>query len=327
LEEFDRSVLKTAHQKDIEFHAGIFSESYKIACPAYLYNTAEFIKISSGKEPVVFSIIDKRRKTILVQCKFTIRDGVAYSPEIGPFGSLEMDPSLPSEILIDFVRYIERTLADMEVNQVIIKNYATFQSASNCKKIHEAFLEGGYTIHSVNINHHIDVSDRIFSSFIHSMEKRRMEKANKADLVVRRANLKEMGRIHDFIRECRNEKGLEINISKEKFLETIDQLSEHYYAFIGIIDGTIAVASVCVRVNSDILYNYLPASAGKYNSLSPMVKLMGYIYNFAQDMNFKFIDLGVSSISGKPQESLIKFKERIGGQMSEKITYRKSLND
>ena len=325
MEDNDKHGLKTHRSKDIEFTTGIPRDSFTRNYEQYLYNTPEFIKVSSRKEPILFSVIDSAANSILAQCNFTLKDKNALSPEIGPFGSIEMDSSVHEKMLMDFISFFEKQLHLIGGNKVIIKSYASFQSIENSLKLQKAFSTSGYKTKSIDINHHIVVSKECFSSFIHPMEKRRLEKCKKEGMVIRQAETDELELVHEFINNCRKERKLEINIDKQQFLKAIEVMPEHYHVFIGLINREIAAATVCVSVNSSILYNYLPASAEKFKSFSPVIMIMESVYDFAERMKYKYIDLGISSIAGKPQPGLITFKERIGGIYSQKITYSKSL--
>ena len=84
-------------------------------------------------------------------------------------------------------------------------------------------------------------------------------------------------------------------------------------------------ATVCVLVNEEVLYNFLPAHDENYKSLSPVVFLVQGIYNYAFAESLKFIDLGISSLQGKPQAGLIIFKERLGGQPASKLSFIKEI--
>ena len=313
--------------KRVEFISGFPAETYMESFENHIYNDPEFIKINTGKDPIVYSAVEKETNIILAQWKFTLVKNIAMSPEIGPFGSIEMNSFIQDEVLEDFISFVDDQLRQIGAYGIKMKCHASFQSPGNTLKCKNALIRSGYILDSTDINHHIEVSNKDFISFIHPMEKRRLDKCEKKGMLIRKAGLDELEQVHDFISRCRREKDLEINIEKERFLKVINNLPEHYHIFISLINNEFASATVCVHVNNRILYNYLPASAEKFSSMSPIVMLMEHVYEFAQNMNYKSLDLGISSIDGKPQTGLILFKERIGGITSEKFTFSKSLKD
>jgi lipid II:glycine glycyltransferase (peptidoglycan interpeptide bridge formation enzyme) len=98
------------------------------------------------------------------------------------------------------------------------------------------------------------------------------------------------------------------------------------YKFFSVSNGKdIIAATICVHVNRRVLYNFLPAHDEMYKKFSPVVYLMHGIHHYAQNEKFKLIDLGISSVHGKPQTGLIKFKERLGGKAISKLTFVKEI--
>ncbi len=55
-----------------------------------------------------------------------------------------------------------------------------------------------------------------------------------------------------------------------------------------------------------------------------MVLLNSYLYEYAQSEGIVLIDLGVSlDHTGREKASLMRFKENLGAERSEKVTYEK----
>ena len=55
-----------------------------------------------------------------------------------------------------------------------------------------------------------------------------------------------------------------------------------------------------------------------------MVLLNGYLYEYAQSAGIELIDLGVSlDHQGTEKASMMRFKENLGAEKSEKVTYEK----
>lgn len=313
--------------KNIAFCKGQPAGSNKIGFVQYFYNSAEYIEMISGKTPEVFYGLDRKTNRVICLCSFTIIDGIAYSPYSAPFGSIEFSPDISEDVLIDFFDYVDNALKGMGIRKIVIKHYASFQAPHTVNKIKKSFKLSGFKILETNINHHLIVDSHSFTYGIHPMEKRRLNKCKKAGMIIRNTEWDELMNIYEFIASCRAEKQLEINISREDFLKAFSKFPEQYRVFTGLINGKIAAATVIVKVNKEIIYNYLPAFSKAFNTYSPLVMLMEGVYNYAQKNGYKFIDLGVSSIGGIRQEGLIYFKEMIGGVMSEKITFIKALNN
>ncbi|MCF2488241.1 hypothetical protein L0659_08700 [Dyadobacter sp. CY347] len=77
-----------------------------------------------------------------------------------------------------------------------------------------------------------------------------------------------------------------------------------------------------VRVNDQILYNFLSGDLPEYRVYSPVVMLMDCVYQYCQREKIRMLDLGISlDENGVYKPSLGRFKRNIGGQECLKMTY------
>ena len=60
-------------------------------------------------------------------------------------------------------------------------------------------------------------------------------------------------------------------------------------------------------------------------STGDVVKLMEGVYNYSQTEGINLIDLGTSSLNGKPNFSLLDFKLHLGATPTQKLTFQKNL--
>ncbi|MCV9388790.1 GNAT family N-acetyltransferase [Reichenbachiella ulvae] len=177
----------------------------------------------------------------------------------------------------------------------------------------------------LEINHHIDLKNYQLHS-LHKMQQRRINKCLVNGFTFQQETLDQAGSIHDFISKCRKQQGLVINITKEKFLRITSQLP-NTYALYSIFDpkGQRCAATVCISVDNKVVYNYLPAFDRSYASHSPLAFLLHQLNLTLMEQKVKYLDLGISSINGKAQGTLIDFKERMGGLRSDRPTFFKQL--
>ncbi len=135
-----------------------------------------------------------------------------------------------------------------------------------------------------------------------------------------------LDRVYDIIEESRREQGLVPSLSKEKLRQYLDEFPQDFTLFTVKKDQTIYAATVTIRVHRNILYNFLPASPKRYHRISPTVMLMEGLYTYCQQHGYEMLDWGVSTTQdGIDQDSLIRFKERMGGIESEKWRFEKEL--
>lgn len=261
--------------------------------------------------------MDVQHHDQLVHCKsddfqiyFTVNDSTATSLPMGLFGSVEkLNRKSGLEDFEKFWKEVIKELKNHEVSRVEIVHPPEIYKGF----IPEAWLsEVGFSALHADINHHILLQD--FS--LHNMEEKKLAKL-KDRFSFEHCRKDKFGEIYDFIAECRQEKGIVINITKFKLGRLLMSFPDQYDLFCGYIDGEMASAVITLKTAKDVAYYFLPATPKKFKKDSPMVGLMMEIArHFKKEV--KFLDLGISSIQGEPQQGLINFKERMGGVRADK---------
>ena len=106
----------------------------------------------------------------------------------------------------------------------------------------------------------------------------------------------------------------------------ISQFPQNYLLFSVRNGDELMAATIAIIVHRKILYNFLPGSLRKMKHFSPTVLLIDGLYKFCQQRQIDMLDLGISTTKdGKNQNSLISFKERMGGQSSPKYFFAKQI--
>lgn len=170
-----------------------------------------------------------------------------------------------------------------------------------------------------DINQHI-VLNEDWEDSIHKMQKRKLESLRNDGFEFRKMANDELETAHKFLTVCRQAQGLQINISWEHLKTLNEQFPTRYECFGVFRDGKISALCIAVNVSDEVAYYYLPGTSPMFRNQSPMVMLIAGMVNYYRENGFKYLDLGVSSIEGKPQETLKMFKERMGAVITEKPT-------
>lgn len=259
-------------------------------------------------------------------------DWPKYSPEVSIHFALEQQTavSLPrspysgflvKKSILDYSRMIADMLdfsKNKGVQKVIIKQSPRL-FVDDYDMLKKALIDNGFLVHQ-EINHHVVLSDSVQS--ISAMQKRRIKKCQNIGLVYQTESANRLEKVHDFITRCRVQQNLAINITLDRLKRLFEQLPSRYLIR-SIRDdnqGLYAVL-IAIKVNRKVVYSYLPAFDRQYRALSPLALLFHEFYQEMRQEGFEFIDLGISSENGKPQDGLIRFKEGMGGVM----TYREEF--
>jgi hypothetical protein len=272
-----------------------------------------------------FYILHKADKEIVGYIRFQLDGGIAYSLYKAPFGSFSISEKVDFETFNEFIFFILDNLKNTGIQKIIIKHYPGFYQSNTSELIISSLGLNGFRISKIDINHYIKVSGSSFSSIIHPMELRNLNKCKKAGLVFNEHLNKEAALVFNSIESFRKARNIPINLNVKTLIKLVHTFPDKYKFYSVTLNNEIIAATIVVQVNNSVLYNFLPAHNEVYNSYSPMIFLMDRIYHYAFTNNFKFIDLGISSIEGKAQNSLIKFKERLGSIATSKLSFIKEM--
>jgi hypothetical protein len=296
-----------------EFLADQFPFGYAYNFENFVYNKVRHIATQGLEERVDYFLINKVKKRIEAKIHFLIDGNCAYSPYKSLFGSFEFNHRFPKAIMQEFAEFVKNDLKNRNIHYIKITHHASCYSERKAMVVHDILINLGFQLKMRAINHHIPVDVEPLETWMSANEKRRLKKCLKGGFIFNIEPESQAEEIHAFIAEKRKEKNLEISISMEKLRMYLEEFPQTYSFFSIRKDGKICAATVAVRISKKILYNFLPASDTAYNAFSPMVMLLSEMYKYGQREKFEILDLGISTTSdGKPQKSLIRFKNNIG---------------
>lgn len=250
---------------------------------------------------------------------FDITQEKAISIPRSPFGSIFRRKNATDEIL--FIRSVLDDLSRQKVGTVEIHHPSSIYDSFSDEN---SLIDNGFELSFEDINQHITLNSS-WENSIHTMQKRKLESLKSDGFAFRKMGKDEYKIAHKFLTISRQAQGLQINISWDQLNTLIEHLPETYDCFGVFREDKISALCISVNVTSEIAYYYLPATSPLFRDKSPMVMLIAGMVDYYRNMGFKYLDLGVSSFEGKPQETLKLFKERMGAQVTPKPTLTKSF--
>ncbi len=234
-----------------------------------------------------------------------------------PFGSIYCyRGAVPDDFKV-FLQQVLNDLASRNINSLTLKHPPTIYN----KFIDIEWLSSsGFLLQFTDINQYITL-DGEWEGRIHKMQERKLKDLRIEGFEFRKMETDELKMAHQFVEACRKAQGTAINISYE-LLRHLNDATDRYDCFCIEREGKVSSLAIMIRSTPGIVYYYLPATAPTFRSRSPMVLLIAEMVSYYHQKGLKFIDLGVSSIEGKPQESLRIFKNRMGAIETGKETWK-----
>ncbi|MGF1637700.1 MAG: hypothetical protein ACFCUU_11555, partial [Cyclobacteriaceae bacterium] len=223
--------------------------------------------------------------------------------------------------------FIKKDLLTKDLSEIVITHHASCYHESKAAVVHDILTALDFEVHLQATNHHIIIDEQSLNEKMQANEQRRLKKCVNSGMYFTLEPEQNAREIHDYIAARRKDKDLTISIGWEKMAMYLEEFPQTYLMFtVRDLEGNICAATVAVRVSKKILYNFLPASSTSKSEYSPMVMLLDGMYQFCQGHRYEILDLGISNdANGKPQKSLIHFKEKMGGIEGYKEFYKYTL--
>jgi GNAT acetyltransferase-like protein len=283
----------------------------------HIFNTSLFQSLKLG-EKKYFVLTEKNQP--ISRMIFTFFNGKAISGIAATFGSIDFSQPMTEDKADFFFTKAVDLLAGFEIEGIIIKNWPSIYGAS--LNMPTCLSAAGFEILHSDVNQHLTITIEPFISRIKYNERKKLNQCLERGYRFMELSTEALTAVYELVENTRDRKGFPVSMSFDELSATILKLPEAYLLF-GLYDGdTLIAASVSIRITEGILYNFYHADDIDYRSTSPLVMLVQNIYEFCQRNDIGLLDFGISSEKGVLNEGLFKFKQNLGCDTSEKVTYR-----
>lgn len=307
------------------FTEGAFPSGHRYDFDPYLFNSPANLPLQSRLGWHSFYAVREDKKLIRAQIHFHIEKGIASSPFKNPFGSLEFSDAFTPKELYEFIKHVEDKLREKGVNEIKIVSYPQLYNSSRTSLLYTFLINHGFSVNEAELSACIEVNASVLFDSLSSWEKRKLRQQKKIDLKFKRLSIDRLREIYQFIDSCRKERSQDLSLTIGQLEGVVKTFPDGFYVF-AVFDGpSLAAASIAIRINKSILYNFYSAHSKQYDALSPVVGLIEGMYEYCQEQNIRLLDLGTSALRGRPNFSLLDFKMHLGAQPTSKFTFTKKL--
>lgn len=292
------------------------SEGFEHGFPRLLFNQSAYLLNKGFVNLRRFSIWNKLHQIESARIYFVQDPKQAISLPHSPFGSIEPFEILEEDVLVAFVHFISSQFGQMRIVHYPAIYGGPFSFSS------DVFLKAGWNASDTATGHYLPVGEP-FENLISGMELRKLKKAIQEGFGVTRRGMEDLKKVFLFIEQCRREKNQALSLDFEELEKQVEANPDRYLLFCVTKDDEMAAATIVVRVSSEVIYHFYPATNANHRAISPMVLLTKGLYDFCRSTHVQFVDLGTSMLNNLPNESLIYFKEQLGGIAYQKHTFIK----
>lgn len=287
-----------------------------------VFNSPEFYKIHKTNSTIYISITYKNK--LVGVCHFIeIEKGILRSPYRGTYGGLSLNKELSFQNIYDIISHLLKYFKEKKIRSVEIVTEPFSHNLHKSSIILNVFLEKGFSILNHEINHSIIMDEEPLVNKMMRNNKKRFNKCFKEDFQFDEVFTQfDIRNNYKLIKENRESNGHKISMSFDQIMEMNSTFPDNLHFFNVSHNNKLVAASICLKINKDVLYVFYWADKSGYESYSPVVFLASGIYDFAKKSNFKILDVGTSSLNGIPNLGLIAFKENLGFKISPKLTLK-----
>jgi hypothetical protein len=308
------------------FLEGLPDPTFKIVFERFLFNKTRHLRSQSESNWSTYSFINKQSQEVVAQIHFYIADSVASSPCRAPFGSVEFSSSLPPEALSTFLFEVERKLKSVGVKKIVIKDIAHQFRPQQSALLNTLFLNLDFIVSNAEINSAIVVDEAAFEDKISYAEIKHLKRCRQEEFGFRILSMEMLDKVYSFISKCREERMMSLSLTLRQLERIIRSCPDDFLLFGLFQADELIAASIAVKVNDRILYDFYHAHLKSFDQLSPVVTLVDGMYGYCQQNKFELLDLGTSAVNRQINFSLLNFKTQLGGQLSMKLTFEKNLS-
>lgn len=298
--------------------AGIFNFN------RYFFNEVEHLQHQKGEnECYTFYWQNIENQIIVGRFSVIVKNKMAYSPLKATFGSIEFNEHLSGKELLEFLNQVIQYLKVLEIDYIEINSYPERYSSDYQNRIlKNCFLTMKFQIKFTEKNFEIPITNIAFYEVVRgSTAKQLLRTFAKKGYIFQRELNANFDIIHHFIANSRERKNRPMTMNSEQLTEHFKKFSQNFQLFTVTHSSWIAAVGVTIKISEEILYTFYLADDEKYLRDSPTTLLLSGIYEYAKQLNFKILDVGIATEKGILNEGLAHYKQSLGAEISEKNVY------
>ncbi|HEX6224608.1 MAG TPA: GNAT family N-acetyltransferase [Chryseolinea sp.] len=282
----------------------------------FLFHKPEFIFRPSEQQIVTFEVPGAR-------IYFSRAENLLTSLDKSPFGGFILTSGSSREDLISLLKKVAAWSEQNEIANVIIRSFPEIYQPVQSHLVKNCLLEFGFSVKYEDTSQVIPVSEGSMTLDTH--KKRRLRHAALLAFTFRQLTSEYLDEAYLRIVESRESKGYPVTMTQGDLQEMFKLFPNEYLLFGVFSQDTLIATSVCVKVNSEILYCFYIGDALAYRHASPVTLLIHGIFEYCKENNFTLIDLGISTDKGVVNKGLYTFKKSFGTIDSPKLTFLKQF--
>jgi hypothetical protein len=290
----------------IEVNSKTYSEYFPTNPHPFI--SEPFIELNKGKTEKVIRLVDNSQKVLLGLVAGT-KNGVLQSPFSAPFGGFHFRNEIIYISIIDsFIISLQEYVMSQGLKGIeIILPPDIYHLTFNAKTVN-SLIRNGFQLKVPEVTNWVNLQ-KFHGTFTHKNSREYYRQAVRNGLSFELASdAGEKKEIYDLI--CHNRVKFDRPIFMT-FKNILDTGNLWPVDFLKVITGdrTIVASAIFYRNHPEICYGVFWGDNEIGRPLRAMDYLAFNLWSYYKNLGFKYVDLGISTESGNPNEGLLRFKE------------------
>ena len=270
--------------------------------------TRGFTELNSKKAEKILYITEDVKKPGLGLIA-GLRDGWLLSPFSAPFGGFHFrKETMYIHEMEEFLAALKTFVADQQYRGIKITLPPDIYNQTVNSKLVKSFYNEGYRNEVLDITNWVDLQ-AFQERFSQKNSREYYKQAVRNGLTFVRTDDEKMHReIYELIRHNREKFGRPIYMTLEDIKATGELWPVDYFR-VTTTDGEIVAAAIIYQSHPEIAYALFWGDNDAGRQLRAMDYLAFHLWSHYKEQGFNYLDLGISTESGEPNEGLLRFKE------------------
>ena len=274
-----------------------------------------------GKDPDLYTLSLRKKGDLKARMFVKLEGDEAISVKASSFGGFDMAGFADEEDAGDMVELLFNFLVEKKATRCIINTFPQCYDTYAHNLMEKALLDRGFRIAWTDLTHYMQPAGKMFDTIIDPDERTHLNFAAKHNWKFQKLAATHLPAAFDLIRRSKQVKGYPITLTLAELQQNFKLFPDNFLLF-GIYDGEeLRAASVCIRVNENILYDISHGDIPEKRKHSSIVPLIQGLYYYARENRYSLLDLGISTTKGEKNEGLFTFKNKLGTALSDKKTF------
>lgn len=290
---------------------------------SFFFNSPAYVQYQLSKNTnIQFQLFEVTDGKNTITCPLFYDKETAFNPLRATFGGIEVKGLFQENLMQELLQKVNKFAEQNALKSIQIAMYPEKYAPEMVATIHSVLLQQGFQVLYEDQTAMIEVNDTDLKEKMHRGEKHKLNKAQRAGFVCEQLADYMLPLVYPLIVAARQAKGYPITLQQTQLADLLQQFPQQYRLFgVWSKNSELAATAVCVQVHRHILYTFYIGDLLKFRSFSPVVLLHQGIYDYCLQNDIHWLDLGIGTEKGVLNTPLMQFKQNLGAEMSQKITY------